>query len=110
REWFVIHHTDCGMELFTDDVIAELLEKSLETAKIDDKGWRDVGKGPGSPVGKYIKWHTISDLKGSVVDDVARIRSHPLVPRTIPIYGFIYDVKTGKLIEVPEAAKIGQAG
>src|SRR6202046_783900 len=29
QEWFVIHHTDCGMELFTDDVISGLLEHSL---------------------------------------------------------------------------------
>jgi len=109
QEWFVIHDTNCGMELFTDDVMAGLLEKSLETAKIDDKGWHDVGAGPGSKLGKFIKWHTISDLPGSVVDDVARIRSHPLVPKSIPVYGFIYDVKSGKLIEVPEATKIGRS-
>src|SRR5258705_10537509 len=29
REWFVIHHTDCGMQLFTDDILAGLLERSL---------------------------------------------------------------------------------
>src|SRR6476659_6314259 len=29
NEYFVIHHSDCGMELFTDDVISGLLEKSL---------------------------------------------------------------------------------
>ena len=29
REWFLIHHTDCGMQLFTDDVMAGLLEKSM---------------------------------------------------------------------------------
>jgi len=109
REWFVIHHTDCGMELFTDDIIAGLLEKSLETATIDDKGWRDVGAGPGSVVGRYIKWHTITNLAGSVAEDVARIRSHPLVPKSIPIYGYIYDVKTGKLIEVGEATRVGKA-
>lgn len=109
REWFVIHHTDCGMELFTDDIIAGLLEKSLETATIDDKGWRDVGAGPGSVVGRYIKWHTINNLAGSVAEDVARIRSHPLVPKSIPIYGYIYDVKTGKLIEVAEATRVGKA-
>jgi len=109
KEWFVIHHTDCGMELFTDDIISALLEKSLETASVDANGWRDIGTGPGSAVGKYIKWHTISDLSGSVVDDVARIRSHPLVPKSIPIYGFVYDVKTGRLIDVPEATKLGKA-
>src|SRR6188768_3830125 len=32
REWFVIHHTNCGMELFTSEVIASLLAQSLETA------------------------------------------------------------------------------
>ena len=41
----------------------------------------------------------------SVVEDVTRIRNHPLVPRDIPIYGYIYDVKSGKLSEVPEATK-----
>ncbi|MBX9962649.1 MAG: carbonic anhydrase [Burkholderiales bacterium] len=109
REWFVIHHTDCGMELFTDDIIAGLLEKSLETARIDEKGWHDVGAGPGSVVGRYIKWHTIRNLAGSVAEDVSRIRSHPLVPKSIPVYGYIYDVKTGRLIEVGEATRIGKA-
>jgi carbonic anhydrase len=65
KEWFVIHHTDCGMELFTDDVMAGLLDKSLETAKVDDKGWHDVGKGPGSVHGHFTKWHTISNLDQS---------------------------------------------
>jgi carbonic anhydrase len=109
REWFVIHHTDCGMELFTDDVISGLLEKSLETATIDASGWHDGGKKiPGSPAGKYVKWHTISNLAGSVVDDVRRIRNHPLVPGNIPIYGYIYDVRTGRLNEVPEATAAGK--
>jgi carbonic anhydrase len=109
REWFVIHHTDCGMELFSDDIIASLLEKSLDTATIDASGWHDTGKGPGSVAGKFIKWHTISNLEQSVIDDVQRIRSHPLVPKTIPLYGYIYDVKSGRLIEVPAATAAGKA-
>ena len=32
QEWFVIHHTNCGMEFFTDEVIRGLLASSLETA------------------------------------------------------------------------------
>ncbi len=48
-EWFVIHHTNCGMEFFTDEVIRELLESSLETAELGADGFRDVGTGPGSP-------------------------------------------------------------
>jgi carbonic anhydrase len=43
-----------------------------------------------------------------VVDDVTRIRRHPLVPKTIPIYGYIYDVKTGRLVEVEEATRAGR--
>jgi len=110
REFFVVHHTDCGMELFTDDVIAGLLERSLETATVDASGWRDIGKRiPGSTAGKYVKWHTFNNLAGSVVDDVERIRRHPLVPGDIPIYGYIYDVRTGRLNEVEAATIAGKA-
>jgi carbonic anhydrase len=108
-EWFVVHHTDCGMELFTDDVMAGLLGKSLETARFDEHGWNDHGEGPGSVHGHFVKWHTISDLAGSVVEDVAHIRSHQLVPKSIPIYGYIYDVRTGRLNEVTEATRLGGA-
>lgn len=109
REWFVIHHTDCGMQLFTNDIIRTLLANSLETAVVDDAGWRDVGPGPGSSEGDFINWATFGDLAESVYVDVKRIRNHPLVPRRIPIYGFIYDVKSGQLIEVPKATEVGRA-
>jgi carbonic anhydrase len=106
-EWFVIHHSNCGMEFFTDEVIRGLLQSSLETAELGPDGFRDVGRGPGSAEGNYVDWLTITDNEQSVVDDVARIRNHPLVPGRIPIYGFIYDVSTGALVEVPEATKVG---
>ena len=107
QEWFVIHHTNCGMEFFTDEVIRELLANSLETAELGADGFRDVGTGPGSAEAKYIDWLTISDNAASVTEDVARIRTHPLVPGRIPIYGYIYDVTTGRFVEVPEATKSG---
>jgi carbonic anhydrase len=106
-EWFVIHHTNCGMEFFTDEVIRGLLESSLETAELGPDGFRDVGAGPGSAEARYVDWLTIADNAQSVVDDVTRIRTHPLVPGRIAIYGFIYDVATGRLVEVPEASKVG---
>jgi carbonic anhydrase len=108
-EWFVIHHTDCGMEFFTDEVIRGLLANSLETAALGADGFYDVGQGPGAAEGQYIDWLTIADQTQSVVDDVARIRNHPLVPAGIPIYGYVYDVKTGRLVEVPAATEIGRA-
>lgn len=109
REWFVIHHTDCGMALFTDEVIRGLLASSLKTASIDDTGWHDSEEGPGSTEGTYIDWLAFKDETSSVVEDVQRIRNHPLVPRDIPIYGFVYDVKSGRLIAVPEANELGKA-
>ena len=108
-EWFVIHHTDCGMEFFTDEVIRGLLANSLETAELGPDGFHDVGTGPGSTEGAYIDWLTIAHQTGSVVDDVRRIRSHPLVPSGIPIYGYTYDVRTGRLTEVPDATAAGLA-
>jgi carbonic anhydrase len=84
-EWFVVHHTDCGMLLFTNDDMRSLLASSLKTATLDQRGWRDSGD-----------------------EDVMRIRHHPLVPNDIPIYGYIYDVKSGKLVEVPEAMTAGK--
>jgi carbonic anhydrase len=107
REFFVIHHTNCGMEFFTNEVIRGLLNNSLETAELTPTGFRDVGKGPGSRAGEFIEWLTIPEQKQAVVDDVFRIRTHPLVPSTIPIYGYIYDVKSGQLIEVEAATQVG---
>ena len=109
REWFVIHHTNCGMETFTGDVMRRLLASSLEHAVLTEEGWRDEGAGPGSPEGEFIDWLTIEDQERSVVRDVRRLRAHPLVPRTIPIHGYLYDVRTGRLTEVPEATRAGSA-
>ena len=108
KEFFIIHHTDCGMEFFTNEIMSDLLSKSLETAALDENGFHDVGAGNGSHEGKYINFLTIADQKGSVVEDVQRVRNHPLVPKTIPIYGYLYDVKSGKLIEVAEATEAGK--
>ena len=109
REWFVIHHTDCGMETFTDEIMRGLLASSLETATVDESGWHDTGTAPGSTQADYVDWLTISDQAKSVCADVERIRQYPLVPKTIPIYGYIYDVKTGRLEQVSEAMEIGKA-
>jgi hypothetical protein len=69
------------MELFTDDIIRQLLASSLQTATLDPGGWRDSGEGPGSPEGHYINWLTFSDTAQSVVEDVRRLRP-PWCPLT----------------------------
>jgi carbonic anhydrase len=108
NEWFVIHHTNCGMELFTDEVIRDLLAQSLATAMFDGTRWTDPAGGGGSRAGDFIDWLTIKNLADSVVIDVERIREHPLVPRSIPIHGFIYEVTSGRLVEVPQATERGR--
>jgi carbonic anhydrase len=105
KEWFVVHHTNCGMEFFSNDGMRGLLAHSLETAALTDKGFQDVGKGPGSRAGEYIEWLTIRNQEQSVRDDVQRIREHPLVPGNVAIYGYIYDVKSGRLTEVSKAKR-----
>src|SRR5262245_43266184 len=109
NEWFVIHHTNCGMLLFTDDVMRGLLAQSLATASFDGKVWTDPKGSDGSRAGDFINWLTFHDLAASVVVDVERIRTHPLVPDAIPIHGFIYDVTSGRLVEVPAATERGRA-
>lgn len=83
REWFVIHHSDCGMETFSNEKISGDLRTTFDTNE-----------------GYFINWLTIPDREESVREDVNRLRNHPLVSRDIRISGYIFDVKTGKLIEV----------
>lgn len=108
-EWFVIHHTDCGMEFFSNEIIAGLLASSLDTAALGPDGFYDVGDSAGSDAGADIDWLTISDQSQAVIDDIVRIKTHPLVPARIPVHGFLYDVRTGRLVEVPGAADAGRA-
>jgi carbonic anhydrase len=105
REFFVIHHTDCGMQLFSNEVMRELLASSLETAELTPEGFRDIGHGPGSREAEYIEWLTIKDQKQAVIDDIERIRNHPLVPKSISIYGLIYDVRSGNPTEIRSLEK-----
>jgi carbonic anhydrase len=109
QEWFVIHHTNCGMELFADDVIADLLEDDLSTASFDGKTWSNPRHHGGHAAGHFIKWHTIKNQPDSVTQDVRRIREHPLVPANVPVYGYVYDVRTGRLEEVKIATEAGRA-
>jgi len=108
NEWFVIHHSNCGMETFSDEIMSALLDDNLTTANFDGKTWSNPKHGGGSVCGHFINWHTIKDQPSSVLADIKRIRTHPLVPGNIPIYGFIYDVVTGRLNEVKEASAAGR--
>ena len=87
REWFVIHHTDCGMELFTDEIMRNLLADSLKTATLEGGVWRDTGPGPGSTEGHYIDWLTIREPSASVIADVGASGTIRWCPTTFPSTG-----------------------
>lgn len=107
KEWFVIHHTECAMETFTNERMRELLVSDLETERTNERV-EDVFSEEGTRAVQSIDFLPIGNLFQSVTEDVEKIRNHPLVPKTIPIYGFIYDVKSGRLMEVPEAMEVGK--
>lgn len=86
REVVVIHHSDCGMLTFTNPQLQERLRRDLNA---DASG---------------VDFLPFRDQEESVRQDVAAIRSSPLIPRDIPVTGFVYDVRTGRLHEIAEAS------
>lgn len=82
EEVVIIHHSDCGMLTFSDDTIRTLLRK---------KHGVDADA---------VAFLPFKDLDESVRDDIAAYKASPLVRKDIPVRGFIYDVKTGRLREV----------
>ncbi len=80
REFFVIHHTECGMQFFTNEVMRGLLASSLETAELTPQWFHDVGRGPGSREGEYVDWMTTQDPKPAVIDYLQRHRHPPIWP------------------------------
>ena len=103
QEWFVIHHTECGMEFFDDEKMRELLGHSLETAELGADGFR-TSAAARAPARRGISTGSRSPTVITASSTTSpRIRAHPLVPSRIPIYGYVYDVKTGRLVEVAEA-------
>ena len=100
KDWFIIQHTDCGLSKITDEEIAGLLQNDLEPSTFENGNWKsnkNNNSEAGSAHGQKIKWYTFSNLKESILEDLEKIKSHPLIPKSINVYGFIYDVKTGKL-------------
>jgi carbonic anhydrase len=75
----VIPHTRCAMTQSTEQ---QLQDQVGESAGMD-ASWQH--------------FHVIDDQLATLEEDVARVRSHPLVPATVAVGGFMYDVDTGLL-------------
>lgn len=82
EEIVVIHHTDCGMLTFTNDDLRGILAERLNA---------DAGD---------IDFLPFPEVEQSVRDDVGTILASPLIPEQIPVSGFVYDVRSGRLAPV----------
>jgi carbonic anhydrase len=84
REIILIHHTDCGMLTFTDDDFSRTLQE-------------ETGLEPGWAAEAF------TDLDDDVRRAISRITSSPFIPHRDAVRGFVFDVATGRLREVPAA-------
>ena len=104
----VIHHTDLWYGVVLERCNPWSARLQSRNGKAHAQRVRRHWQGPGFRAGEFVEGLTIADEKQAIVDDVERIRDHPLVPKTIPVYGFIYDVRSGKLVEVADATEVGK--
>ena len=84
NEVAVIHHTQCGMQTFTDAEIRQRLRQE-RGANADN-----------------IAFLAFTDLDQAIRDDIAIYRQSPLLRQDIPVRGFVYEVETGRLREVED--------
>ncbi len=83
QEFMIINHTDCGMLTFRDEEVRAKLHQLTGTATV-------------APV----HFHAFSNVEENVRQQIQKVTSHPWIPKQIPVRGFVYDVKTGRLQEV----------
>ncbi|MDX1616889.1 MAG: carbonic anhydrase [Candidatus Promineifilaceae bacterium] len=83
REFMIINNTKCGMLTFKDEELTARLQ-------------RETGKLPVVPA----RFLAFTDLEANVREQIRKVRSHPWIPESILVRGFIYDVDTGRLTEV----------
>ncbi|HYK91895.1 MAG TPA: carbonic anhydrase [Acidobacteriota bacterium] len=94
QEFMFIHHTDCGMLTFKDDELSAKLRETCGTAAVVPS-----------------RFHAFSNLEDDVRQQIEKARAHPWIPKGVTLRGFIYDVKSGRLTEVKQAAKtVGRPG
>jgi carbonic anhydrase len=83
QEFIIINHTDCGLLKVQEDELKKKLTEKM-----------------GTPEGAPACFHAFEDLEENVREQIRRVKFHPWIPQHIPVRGFVYDVKTGKLSEV----------
>jgi len=83
QEFIIINHTDCGLLKIREyELRQQLTEKT------------------GAIASEPAQFYGFDDLEENLRRQVERVKSHPWIPKEIPVRGFVYDVKTGRLQEV----------
>jgi carbonic anhydrase len=83
REIMIINHTECGMMTFAD-------------SELEDRLRKETGRAPIAPA----KFYSFTDVAENTKEQIQKARSHPWISQEVPVRGFIFDVKTGRLSEV----------
>lgn len=87
REVMIIHDADCGMLTFRNGELRTTVRQRLGA---------DAGE---------MDFLPFRDVEESVLDDVTFLLASPLIPDDVPVRGFVYDVRSGRLVEVPGPAR-----
>ena len=83
QEFIIINHTDCGLLNIREHELRQRLTEKM-----------------GATASDPANFYGFDNLEENVRKQVHRIKSHPWIPKYIPVRGFVYDVKTGRLKEV----------
>lgn len=83
QEFIIINHTDCGLLKIKEHEMRQRLTEKM-----------------GTTASEPTNFYGFDDLELNVRQQVQKVKSHPWIPKNIPVRGFVYDVKTGKLAEV----------
>jgi carbonic anhydrase len=90
KEIMIINHTDCGLTKFTD-------------SEMEDRLRKQTGMAPIAPA----KFYSFTDAEANTKEQIQKARSHPWISQDVPVRGFVFDVKTGRLSEVfPDRATV----
>ncbi len=92
REFMIVNHTDCGMLTFKDEDLHQKLRQSTGAVAVEP-----------------VAFHAFPNVEENVRVQMLRLRSHPWMPREIPVRGFVYDVHSGRLTEVAAEKARGAA-
>ncbi len=82
QEFIIINHTDCGLLKVKENELRSHLAKKMNASASEP-----------------AHFYAFDDLEANLREQVKKVKSHPWIPKNIPVRGFIYDVKTGKLRE-----------